>query len=39
MLAGGAALAKAINTLVSPFLTRLYDPTQVGQLGLFLAFV
>ena len=39
VLAGGAAGAQLINTLVAPFLTRLYDPTQVGQLGLFLAFV
>ena len=39
VLAGGAAGAQLINTLVAPFLTRLYDPTEVGQLGLFLAFV
>lgn len=39
VLAGGAAGAQVINTLVAPVLTRLYDPTQIGQLGLFLAFV
>lgn len=39
VLAGGAAGAQLINTLVAPFLTRLYSPTQIGQLGLFLAFV
>lgn len=39
VLAGGAAGAQLINTLAAPLLTRLYDPAQVGQLGLFLAFV
>lgn len=39
VLAGGAAGAQLINTLAAPLLTRLYDPTQIGQLGLFLAFV
>jgi O-antigen/teichoic acid export membrane protein len=39
VLAGGAAGAQAINAAVSPILTRLYGPVEIGQLGLFLAFV
>lgn len=39
VLAGGAAGAQAINAAVSPVLTRLYGPVEIGQLGLFLAFV
>lgn len=39
ILAGGAAGAQLINAAVSPILTRLYGPIEIGQLGLFLAFV
>lgn len=39
ILAGGAAGAQLINAAVSPFLTRLYGPVEIGLLGLFLAFV
>jgi O-antigen/teichoic acid export membrane protein len=39
VLAGGAAAAQVINAGVSPFLTRLYSPVEIGQFGLFLAFV
>lgn len=39
VLAGGAAGAQIINAAVSPILTRLYGPIEIGQLGLFLAFV
>lgn len=39
ILALGAAGAPLINAAVSPILTRLYEPIEIGQLGLFLAFV
>jgi O-antigen/teichoic acid export membrane protein len=39
ILAGGAAAAQAINALVSPILTRIYSPGEIGQLGIYLAFV
>jgi O-antigen/teichoic acid export membrane protein len=39
VLAGGAAAAQAINALVSPILTRLFTPGEIGQLGIYLAFV
>lgn len=39
MLAGGTALGQAIILAVSPLLTRLYTPEDLGSLGLFLSFV
>lgn len=39
ILAGGAAGAQLVNVAVAPVLTRLYAPTEIAQLGLFLAFV
>ena len=39
VLAGGAAGAQIINAAISPVLTRLFDPSEIGQLGLYLAFV
>lgn len=39
VLVGGAAAAQAINALVSPILTRVYTPGELGQLGIYLAFV
>jgi O-antigen/teichoic acid export membrane protein len=39
VLAGGAAGAQVINAAASPILTRLYTPFEIGQLGLFLAFM
>ena len=39
VLAGGAAGAQLINAAISPILTRLFDPSEVGQLGLYLAFM
>jgi O-antigen/teichoic acid export membrane protein len=39
VLAGGAAAAQAINALVSPILTRIFTPGEIGQLGIYLAFV
>lgn len=39
VLATGAASAKAITLLVSPFLTRLYSPENFGVLALFVAAV
>jgi O-antigen/teichoic acid export membrane protein len=39
VLAGGAAGAQLVNAAVSPILTRLYSPFEMGQLGLFLAFI
>jgi O-antigen/teichoic acid export membrane protein len=39
VLAGGAAAAQAINALVSPILTRIFTPAEIGQLGIYLAFV
>ena len=39
VLAGGAAGAQVINAVISPVLTRLFDPSEIGQLGLYLAFV
>lgn len=38
VLAGGTALAQAVNVLVSPLLTRIYSPADFGQLGIYLAF-
>jgi O-antigen/teichoic acid export membrane protein len=39
ILVGGAIGAQVLNALVAPFLTRLYDPTEFGLLGLFMTFV
>ena len=39
VLAGGAAGAQLVNVVVSPVITRLYAPNEIGQLGLFLSFV
>lgn len=39
VLVGGALGAQVVNALAAPFLTRLYSPAQLGQLGLFMAFV
>jgi O-antigen/teichoic acid export membrane protein len=39
LLAGGTVIAQAITAGVSPLLTRLYDPGQLGQFGLFTSFV
>lgn len=39
ILIGGAAGAQALNALSAPLLTRLYTPSEVGALGLFVAFV
>lgn len=39
IMAGGAAAAQAVNVLVSPALTRLYLPAELGQLALYLAFL
>lgn len=39
ILAGGAAAAQIINAVVAPIVTRLFSPVEVGQLGIFLAFL
>jgi len=39
VLVGGTIGAQAINAAVSPFLTRLFTPSELGQLGLYLAFI
>jgi O-antigen/teichoic acid export membrane protein len=39
VLAGGTIGAQVITVAVSPLLTRLYSPTELGQLGLCIAFV
>ncbi len=38
ILAGGAAGAQAINVAISPVLTRLFGPLDIGALGLFLSY-
>jgi len=38
-IAGGTALGQLILVLSSPILTRLYDPTAMGMLGLFVSYV
>jgi O-antigen/teichoic acid export membrane protein len=38
VLAGGTALSQAFTVLVSPILTRLYGPEDLGRLGLYTAF-
>lgn len=37
MLSGGTALGHMVTLAASPLLTRLYTPTEVGALGVFLA--
>lgn len=39
VLVSGAIGAQVLNALAAPFLTRLYDPTEFGLLGLFMTFV
>ena len=39
VLMGGAVGAQAINAAISPILTRLYAPNEIGLLGLYLAFI
>ncbi len=39
VLAGGTAAGQAIIVLSTPILSRLYTPAELGQYGLFLAFV
>jgi O-antigen/teichoic acid export membrane protein len=39
IIASGSALAQAIPVLLTPVLTRLYEPTEMGQLGLYTAFI
>jgi O-antigen/teichoic acid export membrane protein len=39
VLAGGTAAAQLFSAIAAPFITRLYDPAEVGQFGLVLTFV
>lgn len=39
VLLGGTIVGQSINVLVSPILTRLYSPEDMGRLGLYLAFI
>lgn len=39
VLAGGTAAAQLFTAAAAPFITRLYDPAEVGQFGLVLTFV
>jgi len=39
LLSGGAALGQALTVLVAPAITRLYEPADLGRLGVFTAFV
>lgn len=39
VLAGGTAAAQLFTVAAAPFITRLYDPAQVGQFGLVLTFI
>jgi len=39
VLVGGTALGQGLIVVVTPFLTRLYSPSDFGILGLFTAFV
>lgn len=39
VLAGGTILGQGITVLVSPVLTRIYSPEDMGRLGLYLAFI
>lgn len=38
-LGGGTALGQALAVAATPIITRLYNPTDMGLLGIFLAFV
>ena len=38
ILSGGSVLAQLFNLALTPLITRLYGPTNFGQLALFLAF-
>ncbi|HKD80954.1 MAG TPA: lipopolysaccharide biosynthesis protein [Candidatus Angelobacter sp.] len=39
ILSGGSALAQGFTLAVTPLITRLYLPANLGQLGLFMAFI
>jgi O-antigen/teichoic acid export membrane protein len=39
VLAGGTAAAQLFTAAAAPFITRIYDPSEVGQFGLVLTFV
>jgi lipopolysaccharide exporter len=39
ILSGGSALAQGFTLAVTPLITRLYLPDNLGQLGLFMAFI
>lgn len=39
VLAGGTAVGQLLTVAVSPLLTRLYTPEDLGRLGLYMAFV
>ncbi len=39
VLVSGAVGAQILNALAAPFLTRIYNPEEMGQLGLFMAYV
>jgi lipopolysaccharide exporter len=39
ILSGGSALAQAFSVALAPLITRLYLPSNLGQLGLFTAFI
>src|SRR5262249_134773 len=39
VLSGGTALAQALNIALSPIITRLYTPANMGQLALFTSFL
>src|SRR5260370_11757382 len=39
ILSGGSALAQGFNIALTPLITRLYLPDNLGQLGLFTAFI
>lgn len=39
VLSGGSALAQAFSIALAPLITRLYLPENLGQLGLFMAFL
>ena len=39
VLAGGTAVAQGLTVIIAPLLTRLYLPEELGQLGVYVAFV
>jgi O-antigen/teichoic acid export membrane protein len=39
VLAGGTATAQVINVVMAPVITRLFEPADVGRIGLYLVFV